>query len=83
MTGGGGTAIRFGDVLWVSWESSTVELGALWGVSSKMENLSNGLGQCLRKGAIRVPYSSAVWTSFPIRIRDGLDASGEKMSLER
>jgi hypothetical protein len=79
MTGGGGTAMK-GSALGMFRESSTVELGTLWGVSSKMENLSIGLGQCLRKGAIRVLYSSAVWTSFPIKIRDGLDASGEKRS---
>jgi len=57
--GGGGTAIK-GSGLGVFRKSSSVELGTLWGVSSKMENLSNGLGQCLRKGAIRALYSSAV-----------------------
>lgn len=80
--GGGGIAIK-DKGLRTSRESSTVALGALWGVSSKIENLSSGLGQRLRKGAIRVLYSSALWTSFPIRIRDVLDTSGEKMSLER
>lgn len=80
--GGGGIAMK-DKGMGTSRESSTVALGTLWGVSSKIENLSNGLGQRLHKGAIRVLYSSALWTSLPIKIRDGLDASGEKMSLER
>lgn len=46
MTGGGGTTMK-GNRLGVSSDWSTAELGTLWGVSSKMENLSNGLGQCL------------------------------------
>lgn len=58
-TGGGGIAMK-GKGLGTSRKSSNIELGALWGVSSKIENLSNGLGQRLRKGAMRVRYSSAV-----------------------
>jgi hypothetical protein len=78
-TGGGGIAMK-DKGLEASRESSAVALGTLWGVSSKIENLSNALGQRLCKGAIRVLYSSALWTAFPIKIRDALDASGEKMS---
>jgi len=58
-TGGGGIAMK-GNGLGVSREFSAVEPGTLWGVSSKIENLSNGLGQFLRKGATQVLYSSAL-----------------------
>lgn len=49
-----------------------------------MENLSKELGHWSpKKGAMQLSNSAAEWTSLPIKMREGLEESGEKRSFER